>query len=106
MSSLVLIYKGIRKASSTYLGVRRVSLVELITTKVKVVVTCVVLLTIVGGSNCVSYNCVRKEVLKGVRVVLSSNNKRSRKLRYKGVLSRVLLSAVIREIYVEDIGPY
>ena len=37
----------------------------------------------------------------------SSNNEKGRKLRYKGVLlSRVLLSAVIREIYVEDVGPY
>jgi len=39
--------------------------------------------------------------------VLSSDNKRGRKLGYKGVLlSRVLLSTIIREIYVEDVGPY
>ena len=72
-----------------------------------IVVKRVVLLTIGGGSSCFSYDRVYKEVLKGVRVVPSSNNKRGRKSGYKGVLlSRVLLSTIIREIYVEDVGPY
>ena len=70
------------------------------------VVERVVLLTIGGGSSCFSCDRVRKEVLEGVRVVPSSNNEKGRKSGYKGVLlSRVLLSTVIREIYVEDVGP-
>ena len=37
----------------------------------------------------------------------SVGDKRSSKSEYKGVLlSRVLFSTVLREIYVEDVGPY